>query len=363
LVKQQEDALAREMHARMEEDRLRAEEQVYEEMQRKLLENMQRRQMLAGQMEERQKQRQAAYEQFLREKSLVDEVVRNLAEEDRVKRENAMKRRNELQDSIQQFLEERRLWRDAERKRAEEELHKIQEYNRLQQQRQADLMRKRQHTMDKRDEALSKITADIEAKKREEEEMQALLFELYQEEAESRALAAVKAEEDKATKARTDMHAANEYQKQLKQQKRVETQKEEAELRDRMLKKFEDDARLEQMNAARRRREMQIYREQVDKMIEDRREFYERAKAMEVAELSAVKGKEDYRLQVVERERQRLLQVHAQALRDFLPKGVLMNAADYERVMGRKLEQKETTNASATGRRRTFGKKYNVFSM
>ncbi len=215
------------LEQRMAADRATAEAQLFEQKQKELFDNMERRKMLRAQVDHKQKERQAAYEAFLAEKAQVDAVVAGLAEEDNKKRENAMKRKHELQANIQQYLEERRLWRDGERKRAEAELRKIQEYNALQQARYAELLAKKKQNVDLQAKLLARVTEEIEQKKREEDEMRMLLDELYQEEAESKALAALQAEQARRDKIKNDMVAANDFQKLIKHQRAIDKQQEE----------------------------------------------------------------------------------------------------------------------------------------
>src|SRR5437588_106395 len=138
-------------------------------------------------------------------------------------------------------------------------------------------MRQKQKKADLQDKVLEKITAEIEAKKREEEEMQRLLFELYQEEAESKALAEIKARENKINMMRREMIEANEYQKAFKQKKRMNQAREEDEFRSKMMDKFKEDKRLENMNLERRKREMQEYKNEVEQIIQERKALYEQS--------------------------------------------------------------------------------------
>jgi len=188
--------------------------------------------------------------------------------------------------------------------------------------------------------------------------MRALLDELYQEEAESKALAAIKKEEERAARMKAEILAANDFQKMIRHQRKLDQLKEEEEFRQRMMKKFEDDKQVEAMHAHRRRREIQNYRDQVEKLIEERRAQYEASRAAELAELAKQKADEKYRAEVVEKERQRLLAEHAFNLKEFLPKGVLRTASDFALVHG---TSKPLPAASAS--KRTFGKRFNTLTI
>lgn len=106
--------------------------------------------------------------------------------EDRAKQQAMLAKQKELQDNIRMFLMERKAWREVERQKAEEELRKITEYNLIQEERHRRMSAQKQKAADEQDEVLKKLTKEIETKRREEDEMRALLDELYQEEKEQK---------------------------------------------------------------------------------------------------------------------------------------------------------------------------------
>ena len=136
-----------------------------------------------------------------------------------------------------------------------------------------------------------------------------------------------------------DMIEANEKQKQLKMAGAARMREEEEMFRAQMLEKFAADRRLEQMNESRRRREMQNYKKEVERLVQERRNMYEAAVAAEEDEKRKKGDQEQYRLAVVERERLRLLREHADDLKDYLPKGVLKDTRDYEMIYCEKPKQ------------------------
>jgi hypothetical protein len=343
LLKQE---MQREMEQANESEELRAKaaERELEEMHKRHLLNIRSRQILQDQINERQLAKQQAFEAFLREKAIVDEIVRSIEMEDRAQAETAKARQRELQDNIIVFLEQRKAWRETEKKRAEEELQRIAEYNEEMTKRQAELLAGRRAKSAAKDELLEKLSADIEQKRREKEEMESLLEELYQEEAEARAIEQQQAKAAHQQRLREEMMEANEYQKMYKAQRALEQAGEEEDFRRKMMAKFADDDRVAQMNELRRRREMGEYKQEVERMIAERRRKFEESLEAELEELRRAQEEKNYRAAVVERERQRLLAEQASALKGYLPKGVLRSEADYERMFG------AAPNASSNGR-------------
>jgi len=325
----------------MEADRLAALALEQAELERRQLSNMQSRSVLQGQMAEKERAKQRAYEQFLKEKAVIDSIVASIEADDQAKLQAQLEKQRELQQNIRTYLEERATWRAEEKKRAEYELKKIQEYQQLQEQRHAELMAARQQKVDRQDKVLERLTAEIEARRREEEEMQRLLYELYQEEAESRALEEIKAREEKINFMRREMIQANEQQKAFKAARRAALQAEEEEFRSKMLEKFERDAAMEKANVERRKKEMEEYRNEVEHILQERRRQYEQQVEQELAERERQQKEREYKLAIVEAERQRLLDEYAKDLKEYLPKGVFRTPQDYEKVFEKKPQMPE----------------------
>ena len=352
LIAENDAQRTRHMDREMELDRQAGLALEQAELERRQLINMQSRSVLQGQMAERERAKQLAYEQFLKEKAVIDNIVASIEADDQSKLALQLSKQRELQENIRTYLEERAVWRAEEKKRAEYELRKIHEFQAMQEARHEEMMRLRQSKADRQDKVLERITAEIEAKKREEDEMQKLLYELYQEEAESKALAEIKAREAKINAMRRDMIESNEYQKAFKQQKRLTQAREEDEFRAKMMAKFSEDKRLEQLNQERRRREMAEYKNEVEQIIQERKALYEQAVEAELAQRRVLQEEMEYKLAVVEAERQRLLQEYAKDLKEFLPKGVFRTEQDYERVFERRPDRATPatgSSASASG--------------
>ena len=96
------------MDALMEEDRQRAIDRMNEEAQAKLDRQLEGKRFLQDQIDERIAQQRAAYEEHLREKAVVDEVVRGLQMEDIQKMKDHRERQRELRGNIMLYLEEKK---------------------------------------------------------------------------------------------------------------------------------------------------------------------------------------------------------------------------------------------------------------
>ena len=112
----------------------------------------------------------------------------------------------------------------------------------------------------------------------------------------------------------------------IKAQIQAQEAEEEEKFRQRMLQKFADDEKTEQMANDKRRMRVQAHKKAVEDLIVKRREERASAKAAEVADINDQKERERLLRETIEKERQRILGEHAARLGlDFLPRGLLAN--------------------------------------
>lgn len=102
-----------------------------------------------------------------------------------------------------------------------------------------------------------------------------------------------------------------------------------------MMEKFAEDERVEQMSVAKRRERQISHRRETERLLEQRREMFEKERQIEIQAREEQKQVDRYRRTVIEQERQRLLLEHAAQLREFLPRGVLKTREDVELVFGK----------------------------
>ena len=98
--------------------------------------------------------------------------------------------------------------------------------------------------------------------------------------------------------------------------------RDEEDFRQKMLEKFAEDDRIEQMNAQKRRMKQADHRREVERLIEARRAEFEAQKAAELVEGGDGGVLAEAKRQIIEEERKRMLAAHAQNLGlEHLPKG------------------------------------------
>uniref|UniRef100_A0A8C3XLW3 Meiosis-specific nuclear structural protein 1 n=1 Tax=Chelydra serpentina TaxID=8475 RepID=A0A8C3XLW3_CHESE len=257
-------------------------------------------QELEKQLEEQEKKKQDAYEEFLKEKLMIDEIVRKIYEEDQMERQLKLEKMRATQRYIEEFQKEQAIWRRKKREEMEEENRKIMEFANKQQQREEDRMAKAQ---------LPKTLKSYKMP----DDLEQVRQELYLEE-----------------QAEHFVELRQTYEAQLAFKKIVlqALQEEEEAFRQKMLAKFAEDDRIEQMNAQKRRMKQLEHRKAVEKLIEERHKQFLADKERELEERQLEERRQGNIHAIVEEERQKLLKEHATKLLGYLPRGILKDEDD-----------------------------------
>ena len=93
------------------------------------------------------------------------------------------------------------------------------------------------------------------------------------------------------------------------------------------------------LNAAVRRQKQLEHRRAVENLIEDRRATFDVQRAAEIQEHQEKINRESCRAQIIEEERQRILQEHADKLVGYMPKGVFNTFGEVQKLGNDALEQ------------------------
>ncbi len=105
----------------------------------------------------------------------------------------------------------------------------------------------------------------------------------------------------------------------------------EDDFRRRMMDKFAEDERIEQMNAQKRRMKMMEHKREVERLLGERRAMYEREKEAELEEQHEEEKRAQALRSLIEEERKKILAEAAGKLGlAYMPRGVLNTKEDYE---------------------------------
>ena len=158
------------------------------------------------------------------------------------------------------------------------------------------------------------------SKEHQKEELENLRIELHQQEQEE--AARIRDQKLLQDRIRKRLEMLDAYQKQLENKKiLMQKAKEEEEIfRAKLMAKFAEDDRLEQLSQQKRRMKQLEHKKAIEALIEERRRLSKKDEEEHKKELEREKELDKYRQAVIEQERQRLLREHAGKLIGFLPK-------------------------------------------
>ncbi|KAM4661130.1 meiosis-specific nuclear structural protein 1 isoform 2-T9 [Amazona ochrocephala] len=286
------------------------------------------RRELEKQVEEQERKKQDACEQFLREKFVIDEIVRKINEEDQMEKQLKLAKIRETQAHIEEYKKHQAIWARRKQEEMEEENRKILEFANIRQQREEDWTAKVRDAEERKQRVQSMIAQNLEKEQQKREEQEQILYELYLEEQAQAERKKEMAETEKRLRQRLDLQQAYEEQLALKAAVRQAMQEEEQAFRQQMLDKFAEDDRLDQLNAQKRRMKQLEHRRAVEKLIQDRRQQFVADKERELEERQLEAKREQKFRAIVEEERQKLLKEHASKLLGYLPPGILRDEGD-----------------------------------
>lgn len=313
-----------------EHERMTKEENAAEDRRNKL--KVQYYLDLEKQLEEEEKKKQEAYEQLLKEKLMIDEIVRKIYEEDQLERQQKLEKMNATRRYIEEFQKEQALWRKKKREEMEEENRKIIEFANMQQQREEDRMAKVQENEEKRLQLQNMLTQKLEEMLQQREDLEQVRQELYQEEQAEIHNRKLKEEAEEKLRKQKELKQNFIDQMALKELVLQAAKEEEEIFRKAMLAKFAEDDRIELMNAQKQRMKQLEHKRAVEKLIEERRNQFLAAKQHELEEWQLQQRRQHCINEIVEEERLKLLKEHAVKLLGYLPKGVLKKEDDIDKL-------------------------------
>ncbi|NWI54368.1 MNS1 protein, partial [Calyptomena viridis] len=311
-----EDEMAQEM--KEECDRLMQEE-ISAELRRDQ-EKIIYHQELDKQVEEQEVKKQKAYEEFLRDKIMIDEIVRKIYEEDQMEKQRKLDKIRQTQMYIEEFIKEQAIWRKRKKEEMEEENRKIMEFASMQQQRKDDRMAKVRDTEEKKQRVQNMIAENLEREQQKRKEQEQIRLELCLEEQEEMERKKEMAEIEKRLRQRLELRQSYEEQLAWKAAAQEAVREEEEAFRQEMLARLAEEDRVEQLNAQTRRVKQLEHKRAVENIIEDRRKQLIADKERELEERELERRRQESIRAIVEEERQKLLKEHAWKLLGYLPR-------------------------------------------
>ncbi|VDL44013.1 unnamed protein product [Hymenolepis diminuta] len=281
---------------------------------------------LDKQLREQAEKRMKAYKEFILEKLAIDEIVRRIHEEDQKLVEHRLEKRRVQMAEMEAFRKQQEHFRRENERRIREENERIIREIAEQESREDTSAKNRKERLMQLETIQEKLRNYITAKETERNEIENLRQQLSQEEMEYAAVRTDKEEFKQKLQERLEIQKA--HQQSIAQRaKRLAIEKEEEEIyRQQLLVQMAKRDRIEQMSDEKRRQKKLDHRRELDLMIKKRAEELVKLRLEEETIQAQIQRQEELRRRIVEEERNRLLQEHAEQLLGFLPMGLSNNA-------------------------------------
>eukprot|EP01016_Furgasonia_blochmanni_P056325 TRINITY_DN9585_c0_g1_i10.p2 TRINITY_DN9585_c0_g1~~TRINITY_DN9585_c0_g1_i10.p2 ORF type:complete len:338 (-),score=112.50 TRINITY_DN9585_c0_g1_i10:168-1181(-) len=292
-----------------------------------------------------------AYQEYLKERNQVDDIVKKIIAEDQKMMEDGLRKKEASYQSMLEALDDKEKRKHHEKEREKMENQKYLEYIMQKDQRENEIKAQRAEIERVKDEIFLKLKEEQEKKMREKELLEELRTELYKEEFDEIERRKERDEFEKKERQKREMQEAEREAMRMKEERRREEERMEKEFRDTMLKKFAEDDRLEQLNAAKRRMKELEHKREVESLWQEKLALYRAEREKELLERQRVQEEEKKRENIIKEEKERLLREHMMNIDGFLPKGLIEKP---EQLAGLTKTKGSWQNASTQGRRQTF---------
>ena len=302
--------------------------------------------VLKQQCEEKEQAKVTAYEQFMREKHMIEGIVAQIAREDEAKREKKRQSQEELQLVIKKYLQQRAEWRALQERKAKAEMAAIDAYTREMEARQLQQKEKQKAKNERDDLIYAAISAEMQRKEKEREEMERMLAELYTEQKEREMMDEVERQTERARRMREEMKRENELAMERKRLAKERAKEDEARLQQAMVEQLERDREYEAASRDKRARMKRAYQQEIADMLTHKQRLAAEEAAREEEKAERKRVQKQHELEIVEKERERLLLSLATQLHQYLPKGVYRDEKELERIkaLHNKVKQNGTTD-------------------
>ncbi|KAG7397185.1 hypothetical protein PHYBOEH_001179 [Phytophthora boehmeriae] len=306
----------------MEYDRQRALVEMQNLELKKRAEAEQGKLVLQTQMLQRQDLRREAQLEADFERCKIEKLMKQVEEEDAAELARRQLAREQTREMIDQTKQEREKFKQERIASAQREDEAIAEYRRRVEAREADIKAASEVKKAHEDAMFRAVEAEIQAKMREDEEIERLRDELWEEELLQKKRAQEEEKIAAKQQAKEEMMRSNEMQMQLKQELLARQRADEEAFNEMLRERFRSEERREMELAAFRRKQRDQFAEEITRHRALKQEMVYAELQHERRERERQERDEDYRRQVVEAAKLRLLREHADVLQGYLPRAL-----------------------------------------
>lgn len=291
--------------------------------QMKVEQAMETRRQLEQQLAERERQKQMDYEEFLKEKLMIDDIVRQIHLEDEAMQRDRQQQQEETRKYISEFEKSRTTWKQEAKEETARKEREISEFGQARKLRDAARQAVKKKERAERDLVYQKLATKLDVEENAKRESRRVRDELYFEEQKHNMRLDEEAKARKLRDARLGLRLTQAEQLEMRAETVQKAKEDEEMFRKRMMEKFQEDERIQLLKDEQRKQKQIEFKQVVDRLMEERRHIAEAERRQEEIEQQKQQKEESYRQQLYEEEKRRLIKEHGANLVDYLPKGVL----------------------------------------
>jgi len=280
--------------------------------------------VLQEQMHENEMQIEQARKEAIKDKEMIDKILGDINEENRLEVIERNKKREETKCHIAQYEAERK---NIEKERIERELEherKITEYSQMLMKRQDDKDRQKKEVEEQKKRLWNQVATQTENLNQARDEYNEMRNILWEEELEEKTRQKEENDKLQKLKVKKEMMKQNKEQIQARRALVQEMDKAERVMVNKMLEKFANDEKDELMKQKLCDEAKTRFMNEVQRQREERAQMYKTEKQMENQQLNAGAQQEEYRQRVIAEAKKKILQQHETHLKGFLPKGIVI---------------------------------------
>ena len=303
-------------------DNLGNEEQEEQEKQRKRKEEMLKtKHILQQQMLDHEKAKEASMKEYERDKQQIDDIVQRILNEDKAAYEENMRKkalaRTYMNNAYAEKAELKRKQKEEEERRKEQERKYFEDVAK----RERELAQKQKAIQDSKDKIFEKLCAEKARQQAEKDYWEDVRNQLHDEE--NARLNKIKEleEQEKLQKQKEEMLAWSILQMQRKEEKKKEEENIENEIKQKMLAKFAEDERQEQLNLEKRKQKMKEFQDELEKQWRIKREQFLIQRRQYCQGLKNQRLLELEKLKLIQQEKERLIRENEDLLKNYYAKG------------------------------------------
>ncbi|CAD8198160.1 unnamed protein product [Paramecium octaurelia] len=319
-----ETAILEKLKREQEEERAKEKYRLHQRLEGKYT--------LQKQMKEHEQLREEAKEQYVYEKDQVNRVINQLMAEDRKFLEDSARKKKIAFSDMQVALREKAELIQRMKQRERDENQKYLDFIKEKDRQAHEIKVKKQEENAAKDKIFQKLKEEEERRKQEAELLTELRFQLYQEQYDAQQRQKDIDEANKREFQKREMQQAEYEARVRKQKQREEEQQLERDFRDQMMRKFAEDDKIEQLGQQKRRMKEMEHKKEVERLWQQRLQLFQMEKQKEMEQLERQRREEIYKQQVIEEEKNRILQDHLQQVGEFIPKGLLLKQGDTQYI-------------------------------